>query len=487
LSELHAVPRASTAPGSDPLLLFAAALSKNWDDPSSVENVITAPCDPGIYGSMMGMLVNANLVHPEYSEMAAELEAAVIRQMATLVGYDPAKATGIFTQGGTLCNLYGYLLGIRKSLPSSRELGLEHGQDYRIINSSVGHYSNMTNLSLLGVNIRRKAIRIAATANNEMDLAELERQLSASFQLDCVVPTIMLTMGTTDTFGVDRVKPVCELRDRLCARFGVSVKPHVHVDSAVGWPLLFFLDYDFDGNPLRINEATLPGLRRNVQRFRELKHADSFTIDFQKWGFVPYTSSLVMIKNGEDLNALAHDPEYFSYFEKNVEGHSHLHSTIECSRGAGGLFGAYAALHHLGVEGYQRLVAHSLQNANYFRFRLHEIPGVLLMAQENQGPSVGFRMYDPNEVSDIEREFAFECQAMSDPDYASRLDRNSRYHRDHFLKRGKAGLYTNWVQFIAHTDYDARGRCGAIPGEKAVFLNPRTRYAHIETFLSRFD
>ena len=73
----------------------------------------------------------------------------------------------------------------------------------------------MTNLSLLGVNIRRKTIRIRATENNDMDIAELERQLTACFQLDCVVPTIMLTMGTTDTFRVDRVKPLCEIRDRL--------------------------------------------------------------------------------------------------------------------------------------------------------------------------------------------------------------------------------------------------------------------------------
>ena len=278
-----------------------------------------------------------------------------------------------------------YLLGIRKSLPHSRELGLEHGQDYRIINSGVGHYSNMTNLSLLGVNIRRKTIRIRATDSNDMDLAYLEQQLIACFQLDCVVPTIMLTMGTTDTFGVDRVKPVYDIRDRLCAQFEVAVKPHIHVDSAIGWPLLFFLDYDFTKNPLRIVAATLPGLRRNVERFRELKFADSFTVDFQKWGYVPYTSSLVMIRNRADLKALEHDEEYFSYFEKDIEGQSHLHATIECSRGAAGLFGAYAALEYLGVEGFQCLIANTLQNANYFRFRLSCVPGVKLMAAQNQG------------------------------------------------------------------------------------------------------
>ena len=470
--------------GVDPMLVFAAALSKNWEDSASVENVVTSPCDPALFGSMAGILANANLLHPEYAEMAGELEWMVIRQMATLAGYDPAQATGIFTQGGTFCNLYGYLLGIRKSLPQSREFGLETGQDYRIINSGVGHYSNMTNLSLLGVNIRRKTIRIRATDDNDMDLAELERQLTACFQLGCVVPTIMLTMGTTDTFGVDRVQPVCEIRDRLCAQFEVAVKPHIHVDSAVGWPLLFFLDYDFEKNPLEINAATLPGLRRNVERFRELRFADSFTIDFQKWGYVPYTSSLVMIRNRNDLQALEHDAEYFSYFDKDIEGQTHLHATIECSRGAAGLFGAYAALHYLGIEGYQRLVANTLQNANYFRYRLGGVPGVMLLATPNQGPSVGFRMYDPGLVSDPEAEFDYEYHRHDAPAWRERVERNNRHHREIFLRRGKVGLYTNWVEFIAHTDYDARGRCGAIPGEKAVFMNPRTRYEDIDQFIT---
>jgi glutamate/tyrosine decarboxylase-like PLP-dependent enzyme len=468
--------------GVDPILSFAAALSKNWEDPASVENVITSPSDPALFGSMTGILANANLVHPEYSEMAGELEAMVIRQMATLAGYDPQQATGIFTGGGTFCNLYGYLLGIRKSLPQSREYGLETGQDYRIINSGVGHYSNMTNLSLLGVNIRRKTIRIRATEDNDMDLADLEHQLTACFQLDCVVPTIMLTMGTTDTFGVDRVKSVCDLRDRLCEQFEVAVKPHIHVDSAIGWPLIFFLEYDFEANPLSINAATLPGLQRNVERFRELKYADSFTVDFQKWGYVPYTSSLVMIRNSADLKALEHDAEYFSYFEKSIEGQTHLHSTIECSRSASGLFGAYTALHYLGIEGFQQIIANSLQNANYFRHRLSALPGVKLMAQQNQGPSVGFRLYEP--TLDPGEEFDHEHRINDTAEYHERLDRNNRYHRDIFQRRGKVGLYTNWVEFVAHTDYDKRGRCGAIPGEKAVFMNPRTRYEHIDEFIA---
>ena len=477
------IPRQTdSAGGVHPLLQFAATLSKNWEDPASVENVVTTPSDPALMGSILGTVANANLVYSEYAGLAEDLEAMVVRQIATLAGYDPTRATGIFTQGGTFCNLYGYLLGIRKSLPLAREYGLEHGQDYRIINSQGGHYSNITNLSLLGVNLRRKVIRVQVRPSNDLDIVDLELQLRACFQLGCVVPTIMLTMGTTDTFGVDRVLPVMELRDRLCAEFAVAVKPHIHVDSAVGWPLIFFLDYDFDQNPLFINSATLPSLRRHVEAFQELRYADSFTVDFQKWGYVPYTSSLIMIRDRADLKALEHDPENYSYFDRDVEGQNHLHATIECSRGATGLFGAASSLMHLGKDGYGRLIANSLQNANYFRFRLASLPWVVMPAAQNQGPSVGFRIYDPAIVSDANVEFQAEAASTFNDE---RLELHSKYHRANFLARGKHGLYTNWIEALALGAYDSLGRTHRIPGEKAVFFNPHCTYAQIDAFIER--
>lgn len=485
ITATQTIPAASTPPGGAPLevIEFAAALSKDWENPSSAENVITMPCDPAIYGAMMGALANANLVYEEYAGMANELEKLVVRQIAALAGYDPARAAGIFTQGGTFCNLYGYLTGIRKSLPEAKDYGMGYTHDYRMINSQGGHYSNITNLSLLGVDIRKRAIRIKISENNNIDLADLEQSLRACFVVGCAVPTIMLTMGTTDTFAVDPVRAVHDLRNRLCEQYDIKVKPHIHVDSAIGWTMLFFLGYDFEANPLGINEATLLGIRRNVALFGELKYADSFTVDFQKWGYAPYTSSLVMFADGNDLTYLESDPENFSYFEDELQGHTHLQSTIECSRGAAGVFAAYAALNFLGIEGYQTVLAHCLQNAGYFRHRLRQLGFVKVVAPENAGPSVGFRIYDPRRVHDAELEFDWELELKSKPDGAGRLEANNRYHRQVFQDRGKVGLYTNWVSFIARTGYDDKGRYQRLPGEKAVFMNPSTTRREIDKFV----
>jgi hypothetical protein len=51
------------------------------------------------------------------------------------------------------------------------------------------------------------------------------------------------------------------------------------------------------------------------------------------------------------------------------------------------------------------------------------------------------------------------------------------------LNRGKVGLYTNWVSFIAHTSYGDLGRYRQIPGEKAVFMNPATNRDAIDAFI----
>lgn len=290
-------------------------------------------------------------------------------------------------------------------------------------------------------------------------------------------------MDKTDTFGVDQVKPIHDAIDYIGQRFESKMRPHIHVDAAVGWPIAFFTDYDFHTNPLDINAATLDGLRKNSERFLELQYADSITIDFHKWEFVPYSSSLVLVKDRSSMAALEHDPEYFSYFEKDVQGYTHLQSTIGCSRSATGVFGAFAALQSLGVDGYRVLIAHGLQNASYFCSQVTTLPHTKLTSTENHGPSVGFRMYPHG--TDAEDEYAFELAYSDTNVYRNHLEQNTAFHRGHFLGRKVRHLYTNWASFTAHIHYDSQGCWRMIPGEKAVFMNPLTDRKHIDAIVEQ--
>ncbi|MDN3610380.1 pyridoxal phosphate-dependent decarboxylase family protein [Vibrio ostreicida] len=486
LSERVDIPERMSEPTQafDPLALFAAHQCKDWQDPRSVENVISTPCDPAIHGAMLATLKNPNLVYSEYAGMAVELERLVVRQIANLAGYNPKTAGGIFTQGGTFCNLYGYLFGLRKTFPTSKLDGVA-GKKFCMINSESGHYSNMTNLSLLGIDINNQVIRVKINANNQICVLDLERRLKECFHQRISVPTIMLTCGTTDTFAIDDIVKVRQITQRLCRQYGVRRAPHIHVDAAVGWSLMFFNDYDLERNPLAINSATLKSVDYLKKMIAGLQAADSFTVDFQKWGYSPYTSSLLMVKDGRDFDALSQDASYFSYFDSQLKQETHLQSTIECSRGAVGVFSAYSAMQFMGKEGYQVVMAHGLQNANYLRMRMQQIPTCHVVGADNHGPAVAMRLY-PRECGSGLHTYQRERDVKHSDKEVDELIKNTVFHRNHFLNRRGRGLNTNWVESIAHTEYDSLGHCLTLPGEKAVFLNPYTSREHIDEYCRLF-
>jgi hypothetical protein len=111
------------------------------------------------------------------------------------------------------------------------------------------------------------------------------------------------------------------------------------------------------------------------------------------------------------------------------------------------------------------------------------MPSARVLAPENCGPSVVFRLYDPATVSDPDAEFEYECEIQNSDEYLNRLERNNAFHRQLYLDRGKIGLFTNWIEFAAHTEYDEKGRFHKLPGEKAVFMNPMTSRDDIDLFL----
>ncbi|SHO58244.1 pyridoxal phosphate-dependent decarboxylase family protein [Vibrio quintilis] len=471
----------------DPLALYVAHGCKDWQDPKAVENVISTPCDPAIQGATLATITNPNLVYKEYAGLATDLEQLVVRQIAELAGYNPEQASGLFTQGGTFCNLYGYLLGLRKTFPDSIVKGLK-GKQLCMLNSESGHYSNMTNLTLLGLDMKNQVIRVHINEQNQICLRDLKRRLENCFKNGIHVPTIMLTFGTTDTFAIDDIKQVYLLREEICRKYRITRKPHLHVDAAVGWSLLFFRHYDLNKNPLSINQATLSSLNALKPLMKGIRYADSFTVDFQKWGYVPYTSSLLMIKNKQDLEALKQDASYFTYFEHEVQKKTHLQSTIECSRGANGVFAAYSALQFMGVEGYQTIIAHGLQNANYMRAKLNEHPHCKVVCAENHGPSVVFRLYPDTALQkeDSNHLFLSEQHITVGKHSIDDLIQTTLYHRNHFNDRKGKHLKTNWVESIARTTYDKNDHCLYLPGEKAVFLNPYTTRTDIDKFCNQF-
>lgn len=88
-----------------------------------------------------------------------------------------------------MCNMYGYLAGIRKAFPQSRDKGLQNCGEYRFIISQAGHYSNSTVLSTLGVGNSDRILKMKLNNTNQIDLADFRLALEGCFKVNIKVPS----------------------------------------------------------------------------------------------------------------------------------------------------------------------------------------------------------------------------------------------------------------------------------------------------------
>jgi L-2,4-diaminobutyrate decarboxylase len=116
-------------------------------------------------------------------------------------------------------------------------------------------------------------------------------------------------MGTTDAFGIDNLKFIANLRDRLVAEYCLGDRPHIHADAVIGWAWAVFNDYDFVGNPTAFPARTLRSSCDAQLGIRSLASADSIGIDFHKTGYAPYISSLFLCRDQRDLSLISREKE----------------------------------------------------------------------------------------------------------------------------------------------------------------------------------
>ena len=120
-----------------------------WGHPRTQINVVPPPSIPSVIGSLLPAIYNPNLVSDDTSYGLMLTEAAVVAMVSRLVGYDPARAAGVFTFGGTGTVLYGAKLGIEKAFPDAMDNGVPGGG--MILASAQSHYCRLNVAGWLGL------------------------------------------------------------------------------------------------------------------------------------------------------------------------------------------------------------------------------------------------------------------------------------------------------------------------------------------------
>ena len=120
-----------------------------WGHPRTQQNVVPPVTISSLIGVLLSSLYNPNLSWDEYSHGVALAEVEVVTMLAALLGYDPERAGGVFTFGGTGTTLYGMKLGLEKALPGSMEHGIR--EDAIVFASDGSHYCRYNIAGWLGL------------------------------------------------------------------------------------------------------------------------------------------------------------------------------------------------------------------------------------------------------------------------------------------------------------------------------------------------
>lgn len=386
-----------------------------WSHPD-VHRLHGSSTTVSIIGQLYGSLVDPNTVWDDLSYKGAEAEVRVSAMCAALVGYDPEKALGLFTFGGTGTTLYGIKLGAERAQPGLFNDGIR--QPLRVFGSDMAHYAKLSASAWLGLG-SHAAVSVPTGEDNAMDVAALEKALRASIEKGERIAAIVVTMGSTDAFGVDDIEAVHALRQRLVKEYNLDYVPYLHADAVIGWAYSVFNDYDFATNPLGIPAAALHSLKTVRERIQHLSLADSLGIDFHKSGYTPYASSLFLAGDAQLLNPVRRDKVAMPYLFQFGEYDPGIY-TLECSRSGGPVLAALSNLMLLGKDGFRGLLSHCLQMSHLLREKARDLPWLTVLNEDNHGAVVVIRVYPDG----VDADSAYQAERKSPALRASLLEHN---------------------------------------------------------------
>lgn len=344
--------------------------------PRYVGHMVSDVTLPALLGHIAALLHNPNNTSREASKVGTAIEAEAIAMLAGMVGYDPRRARGHFTSGGTVANLEAvwraryrmdHRLALALTLAEERgapldafaaghmssarfqrlaaEVGVEShamrarsavlgnpfeaaerigrltGRPWRgpvILAPAHRHYSWIKAANVFGLG-EEAFWTIPVDAAGRLSVAGLAAKIAEARGLGRPVLLVVSVAGTTE---LGRLDPVDAVADRLQAlRNDEGLDIWHHVDGAYGG---YFCALDPD-EPL-----LAPAARRALGAIRR---ADSVTIDPHKLGYAPYACGALLVRDEEHdaVSAFA-----APYVERTELGAAPWATTLEGSRPATG-------------------------------------------------------------------------------------------------------------------------------------------------------
>ena len=320
--------------------------------------------------SKMISRLNQNLVKIETSKSLIFLEREAIAMLHRLV-YDLGnefyaeniqqknRNLGIITTGGTTANISALLCARNSGLFTKEESGelskdslykVLHKKGYddiAIVGSRLMHYSLNKAASILGMGTDN-IVLIDSNKDGNLDLHLLKEKIHECKRNRLYVLALVGIAGTTETGEIDPLGQMGE----IAREFDI----HFHVDGAWGGATMFS--------------------DRHKEKLTGIEQADSITICGHKQLYLPQGISVCLFKDPQLLNAVATTARYQAQPDTFDVGRF----TIEGSRSAISLC-LHGALNIIGKKGYEILINHGIEKAQYFSRLIAQLEPFELMME----------------------------------------------------------------------------------------------------------
>ncbi len=364
------------------------------NNPFMVKNIIPTPALIYLAANLAVSIYMPNAVTGEDSAETLNWEVSCAAAIAKLAGLDTKKVAGVFTFGGTGTNMYALKIALSKVQPSHGHEGIK--DNVVVVGSRASHYSHQTVLNWIGIG-QNSYIQVGTNLDQTTKLDELEEACRNALDSGKKIACIEAVGGTTSNMAIDDIEKIYYIREELVSRYNLNYRPHIHVDSVLGWAYLNFIKYDFFNNPLGFNESIRRKIKKIVDRISKLKFADSFGVDFHKTGYIPYISSMIIVKDQEDFALLRRDNKIMTPLFHNDSAYNPGIFTLETSRSASNILATWVTLQALGMEGYQVLLGHTLEMSEFMRNEIikNEKFGLYVANIYSFGCDIFVRCYPP--------------------------------------------------------------------------------------------
>eukprot|EP00299_Pterocystis_sp_00344_P016625 c8340_g1_i1.p1 GENE.c8340_g1_i1~~c8340_g1_i1.p1 ORF type:complete len:534 (-),score=115.90 c8340_g1_i1:3-1604(-) len=271
----------------------------------------------------------SNPLHPDVFPMVRKMEAEVVNMCVSLFRGDTSECCGTMTSGGT----ESILMAVRAAkLYAKSKKGIVEPNIVvaETVHAAFDKACDYFEIELIKVPVNPKT--------RQADVKAFEAAINSN---------TVLIVGSAPSFPNGCVDPITELGE-----LALKKDIRLHVDCCLGSFLIAFAR--ISGHPLPAFDFSVPGVT-------------SISCDTHKYGFAPKGSSVIMYRSRELR-------QYQYFVSPDWTGGIYASPTIAGSRPGAVSVATWAAMAHIGVNGYMQITKSILDASAFIEQEIRNIP-----------------------------------------------------------------------------------------------------------------